>query len=100
MNKTQQRSYYQAIFNRKDQGLDTDALEEILRLNRRAVSAWERQNIYDNGTQSYYDKQDKIQSNAWDKAGTIAGSNGWKLESNGLGWSVMLNDRDIALPVY
>jgi len=99
MNKTQQRSYYQAISNRKEQGIDTNSLEEILRLNRRAVSAWERQNSYEI-SQEYCNKQDKIQENAWNKADSIAIANGWKLRSSGLWWSIMLDGQDIALPVF
>lgn len=99
MNKTQQRYYYQAIFNRQAQGINTDALEEILRLNRRAVSAWERQNTCE-VSQAYNEKQDRIQENAWNKASAIADANGWKLESSGLWWSVMKDGRDISLPVY
>ena len=99
MNKKQQRYYYQAIFNRQERGINTEALEEILRLNRRAVASWERQNTCET-SQEYYDKQDRIQENAWNKAEAIATANGWKLDSNGLWWNVLKDGQDIALPVY
>lgn len=100
MTQKEQRMYYQALFNRKERGIDTDALEEILRLNRRAVSAWERQNSYDRFEQAYYDKQDCIQTNAWNKAESICFEHGWKLESSGLWWAVIFENYDIALPVF
>lgn len=99
MNKTEQRYYYQTIFNRRERGINTDTLEEILRLNRRAVAAWERQNTCKT-SQEYSDKQGRIQENAWNKASAIADAHGWELESSGLWWSVMKDGQDISLPVY
>lgn len=102
--RTQAENAQMAVAYRMSQGISIDEiadLQEIQRLNKRAVSAWERNNSHDLGEKERK-RLDTVAENAWKEAESICQKHDWQIDAPGLWWCIYRanESQDIALPVF